>query len=59
MTLKLRPTRLGSGIDKEWRVGDRAHLSDPRRSQQSALVLVDDRQRPDDADGSGGDLGRG
>ena len=56
MSLKLRATGLGSGIDKDrpdlhglhWRVGDRPHLRDPWRSRQSALVLVDDRQRPDD-----------
>ena len=67
MPLKLRPTGLGSGIDKDrpdlhglhWRVGDRPHLRDPWRSRQSALVLVDDRQRPDDALGSRGDLGGG
>ena len=56
MSLKLRPTGLGSGIDKDrpdytvysggW---ESAHLSDPRRSRQSALVLVDDRQRSNDA----------
>jgi hypothetical protein len=59
MSLIMRPTGLGSGIDKdrhdytvytgEWEVG---HLSNSRRSRQSALVLVDDRQRPDDASGS-------
>ena len=32
-----------------WRMGGRPHLSDPRRSRQSALVLVADRQRSDDA----------
>ena len=63
MALKLRPTGLGSGIDKdrpdytvytgEW---ESAHLRDPRRSRQSALVLVADRQRSDDALGSRGDL---
>src|SRR4051794_28483182 len=48
LPLKLRPTGLGSGIDKDRprlhrphrRVGDRAHLSDPRRPRQSSLVLV-------------------
>ena len=57
MPLKLRPTGLGSGIDKDRpdytvvyrRVGCRPHLRDTRRSRQSALVLVDDRQRSDDA----------
>ena len=63
MPLKLRPTGLGSGIDKDRpdytvyyrRVGGRPHLRDPRRSRQSALVLVDDRQRSDDTLGSRGD----
>ncbi len=67
MPLKLRPTGLGSGIDKDRpdytvlhrRVGDRAHLSNPRRSRQSALVLVANGQRSDDACGSRGELGRG
>ena len=43
--LKLRPTGLGSGIDKDRpttpccrRVGGRPHLRYPRRSRQSALV---------------------
>ena len=52
MALKLRPSDLSSAIDED-RIGD------PRRSRQSALVLVDDRQRSDDALGSGGDPGRG
>ena len=64
MALKLRPTGLGSGIDKDRpdysvlhrRVGCRSHLSDARRSRQSALVLVDGRQRSDDTLGSRGDL---
>ena len=34
----------------------RPHLRDARRSRQSALVLVDDRQRSDDTLGSRGDL---
>ena len=65
MPLKLRPTGLGSGIDKdrpdyavycgEWEC--RPHLPNARRSRQSALVLVADRQRPDDALGSRGDPG--
>ena len=53
MSLKLRQTGLGSGVDKDRPVhrlyrrgGDRAHLSGPRRSRQSALVLVHDRKRP-------------
>jgi hypothetical protein len=39
--------------------GRSLHLRHSRRSRQSALVLVDDRQRPDDAGGPSGDLGRG
>ena len=54
MPLKLRPTGLGSGIDKDRpdytvyyrRVGGRPHLRNARRSGQFALVLVDDRQGP-------------
>ena len=52
----MRPTGLGTGIDKdrpdytvytgEWEV---TRIYETRRSRQSALVLVDDRQRPDDA----------
>ena len=65
MPLKMRPTGLGSGIDKDRaglhrlyrRVGGRPHLRNARRSRQSALVLVDDRQRSDDTLGSRGDLG--
>ena len=34
-----------------------SHLPDPRQSRQSALVLVNDRQRPDDALRPGGDPG--
>ena len=66
MALKLPPTGLGSGIDKDradytvyyggWDVG---RIYETRRSRQSALVLVDDRQRPDDASGSRGDPRRG
>ena len=67
MALKLRPTGLGSGIDKDRpdlhrlyrRVGGRPHLRNARRSRQSALVLVDDRQRSNDALGPRGDPGRG
>ena len=51
MPLKLRPTGLGSGIDKDRpdytvyrRVGGRPHLRDARRPRQSALVLVVDRR---------------
>jgi hypothetical protein len=47
MPLKLRPT---------WRVGCWSHLSNAWRARQSALVLVDERQRPDDALGSCGTL---
>ena len=67
MALKLRPTGLGSGIDKDrpdytvycggWAIG---RIYETRGgSRQSALVLVDDRQRSDDALGSGGNFGRG
>ena len=67
MPLKLRPTGLGSGIDKDRpdytvytrRVGRRPHLPDPWRSRQFALVLVADRQWSDDALGPRGDPGRG
>jgi hypothetical protein len=34
-----------------WRVGCRSHLRHPRRSRQSALVLVPNGQRSDDARG--------
>ena len=67
MAVKFRPAGLGSGIDK-----DRPDYTDftgerevgriyqtPRRPRQSVLVLVADRQRPDDALGSRGDPGRG
>jgi hypothetical protein len=66
MALKLRPTGLGSGIDKDradytvycggWDVG---RIYETRRSQQSAQVLVAKRQRSNDALGSGGDPRRG
>jgi hypothetical protein len=56
MPLKLRPTGLGSGIDKDrpdyivysgdWDVGP---LRDPRRRRQFTVGLVDDRERSDDA----------
>ena len=52
MALKLRPSGLGSGIDKDRptiryrRVGGRPHLRNTPRSRQSALVLVDDRNGP-------------
>jgi hypothetical protein len=62
MSLKLRPAGLGSGIDKdrphytvyigEWEVG---RLYETRGGRQSALVLVADHHRPDDALGSRGD----
>jgi hypothetical protein len=64
--LKLCPSGLSSAIDEdragytvysgEWDVG---RILNPGRSRQSALVLVDDRQRPDDALGPRGNLGRG
>ena len=66
MALKLRPTGLGSGIDKDRPTtqsllasGRPAASTDPRRSGQSALVLVDERQWPDDALGPRGHVGRG
>ena len=47
MPLTMRPSGLSSGIDKDrpdytvyWRLGSWPHLPDPRRSRQSALVLV-------------------
>jgi hypothetical protein len=56
MALKLRPTGLGAGIDKDradytvycggW--ANRPHLRDPWRSRPPALVLVDDRHLSDD-----------
>jgi len=65
--LKLRPTGLGSGIDKdrpdysvysgEWEVG---RICETRGGpEKSALVLVDDRQPSDDALGPRGNSGRG
>jgi hypothetical protein len=39
------------------RMGDRAHLPDPRRSRSPALVLVDDRNRSHDALGPRGNPG--
>ena len=36
-----------------------SHLPDPRRSRQSALVLLANHQRSDDARGPRGDLGEG
>jgi hypothetical protein len=45
MALKLRPSALGS----EGSRGLRRLLRDPRRSRQSALALVADSQRADDA----------
>ena len=53
MPLTMRPTGLGSGIDKHLLItlstlarGMLVHLRDPRRSRQSALVLVDDVNGP-------------
>jgi hypothetical protein len=67
MSVKLRPTGLGSGIDKdrpdygvysgEWVF--RPHLPGPRRPRQSALVLVDERQWSGDALRPRGNLGSG
>ena len=67
MALTMRPTGLGSGIDKgrpnytvfDRRVGGRLHLGNAQRARQSALVLVANGQRSDDALGSRGDLGAG
>ena len=67
MPLKLRPTRLGSGIDKdrsdytvytgEWEVG---RIYQTRGgSRQPALVLVANRHRSDNALGPRGDSRRG
>jgi hypothetical protein len=57
MTLTMRPTGLGSGIDKDrpdytvltggWEIGRILH--DARRTRQPALVLVAHRERSDDA----------
>ena len=64
MAFTMRPTGLGSGIDKDRPdytvvAGEWPHLRNTPRSRQSALVLVDDRQRPDDALGSRGGSGGG
>jgi hypothetical protein len=67
MPLKLRPTGLGSGLYKdrpdctvvtgEWEVG---RIYETRGGpEKSALVLVDDRQRSDDALGPRDDSRRG
>src|SRR4051812_18513897 len=66
MALTMRPTGLGSGIDDDrpgytvfsggWEV---RRLPNLPRSRQSALVLVDDRHRADEALGPSGDPGRG
>jgi hypothetical protein len=66
MALTMRPTGLGSGIDKDradytvycggWDVG---RTYQTRGGPDTALVLVDDRQRPDDALGSRSDTGGG
>jgi hypothetical protein len=65
MALTIRPTGLGSGIDKDrqdftifsggWAVG---RIYDPWRSRPPALVLVADRCPSDGALGQGGDAGR-
>jgi len=55
MALTMRPTGLGSGIDKDrpdygvYSGECRPHLPDARRTRQFALVLVDERRRADDA----------
>ena len=65
MALKLRPTGLGSGIDKdrpdytvvtgEWEVG---RIYETRGGPDNLRwFLVDDRQRSDDTLGSRGDAG--
>jgi hypothetical protein len=64
MPLKMRPTGLGSGIDKgrpdytvytgEWDVG---RIYQTRGGPESALVLVHERQRYNDTLRSRGDLG--
>ena len=64
MPLTLRPTGLGSGIEKGptglhrvlRRMSGWPHLRDPWRSRQSALVLVDDNHRSHGALGPCGDL---
>ena len=66
MPLTLRPTGLGSGIEKGptglhrllRRMSSWPHLRDPWRSRQSALVLVDDHHRSHGALGPCGDFGR-
>jgi hypothetical protein len=67
MPLKLRPSGLGSGIDKDrpdytvysgdWDVG--RNYQTRGGPDKSALVLVDERQRPDDAIEPRGDVGGG
>ena len=50
---RLRDRQGPSGLHRRYRrVGGRPHLRDPRRSRQSALVLVAGRQRSDDTLGS-------
>jgi hypothetical protein len=56
MSLKLRPTGLGSGIDKDAPITQStvaskvwSHLSNPRRAGQSSLVVVANRHWSDDA----------
>ena len=51
MAFTMRPTGLGSGIDKDRPdytvvAGEWPHLRNTPRSRQSALVLVDDRNGP-------------
>jgi hypothetical protein len=64
MPLTMRPTGLGSGIDKdrpdytvftgEWEIG---RIYQTRGGPESLLVLVHERQRSDDVLGSRGDSG--
>src|SRR4051812_11195662 len=55
---RLRDRQGPPGLHRLYRrVECRPHLRNARRSRQSALVLVDDRQRSDDARGSRGDPG--
>jgi hypothetical protein len=45
LALKLRPSALGSGIDKD-RADYAVYCETPRRSRPSALAVVADSQRP-------------
>ena len=62
MPLKLSPTGLSSGIDKDrpdysvYAASGMSVVSTKPAVPKSALVLVDDGQRSDDALGSRGDL---